>query len=291
MSSLLTKIPASPPGKTGWPWTEESKPPHNGKSWPKISIVTPSYNQGEFLEETIRSVLLQNYPNLEYIIMDGGSTDNSVEIIKKYEPWLKYWVSKKDGGQSGAINDGFALADGTILGWLNSDDVYYPGTLQKVASMDWKKSDFCYGKGMWISRSGSKIGLYPTLKPNKYAMYHTCTLCQPTVFFNKKAHEDLGQFSNKYYCAFDYEYWIRALFKGKKFKFTPQLLAQSRMYHENKSLSEKDTVLKETNAIIAMYYKGSSLNPVIKRIYEFVINYLSGKRLQALASYLHDEAR
>ena len=99
----------------------------------KITIVTPSYNQGRFLEQTILSVVGQQYPNLEYIIMDGGSTDNSVEIIKKYESHLAHWESEKDSGQAHALNKGFALATGTIFGWLNSDDYYLPGTLSFVA--------------------------------------------------------------------------------------------------------------------------------------------------------------
>src|SRR5688572_24844846 len=136
-SPSLAQMPPPPPEKTGWPWTEESPQlpdtMPNGQPWPKITIVTPSYNQGQFLEETIRSVLLQGYPNLEYIIMDGGSTDGSVDIIRKYEPYIAYWVSTTDRGQSHAINKGFSLATGHLMGWLNSDDVYAPNALMSIA--------------------------------------------------------------------------------------------------------------------------------------------------------------
>jgi glycosyltransferase involved in cell wall biosynthesis len=102
-------------------------------TYPKISIVTPSFNQGRFIEKTILSVIEQDYPNLEYIIIDGGSTDESVEVIKKYDQHLAYWVSEPDRGQSHAINKGFERATGEIFGWLNSDDWYHPGALKAVA--------------------------------------------------------------------------------------------------------------------------------------------------------------
>jgi glycosyltransferase involved in cell wall biosynthesis len=137
IGSKLSRFPLPPPGRSGWPWTEESpllpQATPDGKPWPKISIVTPSFNYGPFLEETIRSVLLQNYPNLEYIIIDGGSTDNSIEIIKKYQPWLAYWVSEGDKGQADAINKGIAHCSGEIFNWINSDDYLAAGALRVVA--------------------------------------------------------------------------------------------------------------------------------------------------------------
>lgn len=127
MPIRLFDLPAPPPGRTGWPWTETA--PATRADWPRVTIVTPSYNQAEFLEETLRSVLLQGYPNLEYIVIDGGSTDGSRAILEKYSPWLDYWVSEPDRGQSDAINKGLARATGEWVNWLNSDDCLLPGAL------------------------------------------------------------------------------------------------------------------------------------------------------------------
>src|SRR5262245_29806610 len=121
----LSDLPSPPPNRQGWPWTQEGAPRLDGtpgECWPRISIVTPSYNQGRFLEETIRSVLLQGYPDLEYIVIDGGSADDSVEIIRKYERWLSFWVSERDRGQVDAINKGLRRCSGVLRNWLNSDD-------------------------------------------------------------------------------------------------------------------------------------------------------------------------
>src|SRR5262245_61472158 len=132
----LSQLPQPSAGQSGWPWTEETPPlpprMSDGREWPKITVVTPNLNYRRFLEETIRSVLLQNYPNLEYIVVDGGSSDGSLEIIRKYEQWLT-WESKPDVGTSSAINKGLRLATGDILTFLNSDDYYQPGTLAQIA--------------------------------------------------------------------------------------------------------------------------------------------------------------
>jgi len=134
----LDVLPTPPSGKTDWPWTGQSEPlpdtTPDGQLWPKISIVTPSYNQGRFIEECIRSVLLQGYPNLEYIIIDGGSTDETIDVIKKYEPWLAYWESEPDRGQSHAINKGLLKSMGRFFNWHNSDDVLTPNSLATMAS-------------------------------------------------------------------------------------------------------------------------------------------------------------
>jgi glycosyltransferase involved in cell wall biosynthesis len=163
--AIVSELPAVAPDKTGWPWTEESpQSPEtmpDGSPWPRISIVTPSLNQGQFIEETIRSVLLQGYPNLEYLIIDGGSTDGSVEIIKKYAPWLTYWVSEPDRGQSHAINKGWERATGDIFAWINSDDYYASGTFSRIArtlATTGAGPGFVHGKSIVINSMGLRVG-------------------------------------------------------------------------------------------------------------------------------------
>jgi len=131
----LADLPAPPPDRTGWPWTEESpeSPPAlpDGRPWPLVSVTTPSFNQDQYLEECIRSVLLQGYPNLEYIVIDGGSKDGSVDIIRKYDRWITSWVSEPDQGHSHGMNKGLMKSTGDHLAWINSDDYLYPGFLTR----------------------------------------------------------------------------------------------------------------------------------------------------------------
>ncbi len=254
-----------------------------------ISIVTPSFNQAEFLGDTIKSVLSQEGDfYLDYIINDGGSSDNSVQVIKKYESLLQEncdvleleglkfyvlrnkdfqwnaclgisfrWSSEKDKGQPDAINKGFQSAKGDIAAFINSDDLYYPQTLKTISELNWRNFDLLYGKGMWVSKKGEDMLYFPTFKPTKYSLFYQCTICQPTVFFKRQTLNKLGAFSLKYYCVFDYEYWMRAISKNCKFKFVNKPLACSRMYGDNKSLSSQKLVADEVVELKNKYYSDS----------------------------------
>lgn len=232
-----------------------------------LSIVTPSLNQGKFIEQTITSVLSQegNF-FIDYIIIDACSSDETIEIIKKYAYLLEsgkwevkclgikfQWISEPDKGQADGINKGFRMARGDIFCWLNSDDLYSNDILNIVTKVNWSTTDFIYGKGLWISNSGDELGIYPTFPPNKYTLSFTCTICQPTVFFTKQVFESLGDLSTDYELVFDYEYWLRAVHSGKKFRFHPQVSARSRMYPENKSCSLIVTGDKERVKLLHQY--------------------------------------
>jgi glycosyltransferase involved in cell wall biosynthesis len=218
----LSELPPPPPGKTGFPWTEESQQLSghlpDGSEYPRISIVTPNYNYGRFIEETIRSVLLQGYPNLEYIIMDGGSTDDSVEIIKKYEPWLVYWVSEKDGGQTSAINKGLKLCKGTIFNWINSDDQLTSESLAKVASL-WivQKPDLVIGAAVAIDETSRQItqywqphkpqGVPDWIQKGQFGL----RISQPSTFLGMHLFERVGVLREDLHYAFDWSLYLKIL--------------------------------------------------------------------------------
>ena len=186
--------------------------------YPKISIVTPSFNQGDFLEDTIKSVLDQNYPNLEYIVIDGGSTDKSVSIIKKYSSKLKYWVSEKDNGQADAINKGFKQASGEIMAWINSDDILFPGSLNLVANIFQQAQDIDWLSAIptTITREGflAHRGLKPAYFKAliKRGFYHGAGLgfiMQESTFWRSSLWEKAGSKVDDLYYGLDYTLWRR----------------------------------------------------------------------------------
>jgi glycosyltransferase involved in cell wall biosynthesis len=240
----LNELPPPPVGKSGWPWTgamvqlTETMP--CGYQWPRISIVTPSYNQGQFLEETIRSVLLQGYPNLEYIIIDGGSTDNSVEIIRKYQPWLTHWVSEKDRGQSHAINKGFACATGEILAWLNSDDVYEPGAFARSASILRQYSDlgFIYSDCIFVDAIGKPLLFAAAHQTDLQEMLLGNVISQPTVFYGASILASVGYLRDDLRYIMDYELWLRLMGRYSVL-YVPGVSARFRMYQTTKTFAQE----------------------------------------------------
>jgi glycosyltransferase involved in cell wall biosynthesis len=212
------KFPLPPPGKTGWPWTEETKPlpplMPNGKPWPRISIVTTSYNRRQYLEQTIRSVLLQNYPNLEYLIIDGGSSDGSADVIKHYSTNDKRirWVSEKDNGISDAMNKGISMATGEIVAHLHSDDYYADSNILSTVSSAFARNDSSYwltGGIYIVDNNGKRL---TTIKVRNYAynnLVEANTILHPSTFIIRKAFTLVGMFDLSLSYAMDYDLWLR----------------------------------------------------------------------------------
>lgn len=233
----------------------------DGSPWLKVSIVTPSYKQAQYLEETIRSVLLQGYPNLEYIIMDGGSTDGSVDIIKKYAPWLAYWVSERDRGHANALNKAWSKMTGDIWAWLNSDDVYYPGTLAKVIPIFRQVPDaaLVYGSAMFTNKDSAPVNLYPAkpLPPGleRLKLWKGWALPQPSAFFDSHLVAKYGPLDETLYYSFDAEWFLRVSFH-EKFVCIPDTLATYRWHTASKTgvqYSNKNEFEVDNRRILARY--------------------------------------
>ena len=261
--TTLKNLPTPPLDKKGWPWTEASQPlpatMPNGESWPKISIVTPSYNQGEFVEETIRSVLLQGYPNLEYIVIDGGSTDRTKEILERYAPWLSYVVSEPDEGQSDAINKGFARASGFVRGYLNSDDLFLPDALRHVASV---AADYL---GQSIIIAGDSLmgnaclsDVYATCRSTLPENFATALEAdgyfpQPSTFWTQPTTEVQHIFNSSLVFCMDREFWIKLFNSGYKAVKLERSLAFYRHHDDAKGTLLTDFFWSEKAGIAISY--------------------------------------
>ena len=248
-------LPAPPPGKSGFPWTLGSAPPANPDRLPSISVVTPSYNQGDFLEEAIRSVLLQGYPRLEYILMDGGSSDDSRAIIHKYADFLAYWVSEPDEGQADAINKGFARGSGAVMGWLNSDDILQPGALQTIgaAFSDNPKINVVTGFRQLIDRDSRPIVNWTRGIPSAYQLRHRNIIAQETTYWRREVWERLGPLDGSYNFALDYEYWQRMLASGHRFRLLPAFLGGFRQHEASKTSTLRQTYAEDLSRVYQQY--------------------------------------
>lgn len=224
---------------------------------PRLTIVTPSYNQAAYLEQTIDSVLSQNYPNLEYMILDGGSTDGSVDVIKKYSRFLKYWRSCRDSGQSAAIDEGFQQAAGDILAWINSDDYYEPDTFASIADVFMSRPDtvLVYGDYNVLYPSGKKI-----LKPKvscdfKIMAYAYLMIPQPAAFWTRDAYVQSGGLDSSLKYVMDLDFFLRMslLFPASRICHIPRPLATFRVHPVSKSVACKQAFSKETAQILPRY--------------------------------------
>lgn len=214
-----------------------------------IAIITPSYNQGEFIEATINSVLTQNIENLDYLVVDGASTDSTVAILNQYRDKLRF-ISEPDHGQTDAVNKGIKMTHSDIIGWLNSDDIYYPQALQKVIDFFTQNPevDFLYGNGSHIDRTGNFLEPYPNKSWDPQWLHEQCFICQPAVFFRRSVIDRCGLLNEDLHYCMDYEYWLRiAQRKDIKVAYLPEVLAGSRLYPETKTMGSRFQVAKEIN--------------------------------------------
>ena len=222
----------------------------------KISVVTPNFNGARFLEETICSVLGQDYPNLEYIICDGGSTDESVSIIRRYADRLAYWVSEADAGQPSAINKGLRMSTGDIVAFLNSDDLYRPGALKSVADAFQHDGTISWlaGRCDQIGENGNLISVVApqdTDSVSDWLIFNRTP--QPSTFLRRAVIEQAGLFREDLQYSFDKEYWIRLVSLGYKLTIHPHALAAFRLHPESKTCAEPVRMLDEDVRIFNEY--------------------------------------
>jgi glycosyltransferase involved in cell wall biosynthesis len=226
----------------------------------QISIVTPSYGQGGFIGRTIDSVLHQNSCNAEYRVVDGGSVDGTVEILRSFGSRL-VWTSEADSGQAEAINKGFNVCKGEILGWLNADDVYLPGALTRVREEFQADPDLMllYGDAAHVDFEGSLISAYPSAEFRLERLAYHCFICQPACFFRRQLWECAGGLNTKLQYALDLDLWIRfGLLQREhphwKFKYVRQVIAHSRMHRDNKTISKRRECYQEIIEVIHTHF-------------------------------------
>ncbi len=274
LSASFIDLPRPTPDRVHWPWVapcvlgDAATSAQNNGGLPTITVVTPSFNQGRFLEETIRSVLLQGYPNLDYVVIDGGSTDTSIDIIRRYEPWLSYWVSENDRGQCHAINKGFQRATGEIFCWLNSDDTFEPGALHAIAAHfilhpDWQVlTGSCY----FIGADGGYLDArtrepLPGLRPpqsicrtpradgcDTFTHWFRDWFPQSSTFWRRELWTQAGPLDESLHFSMDYELW-RRMGAHAQIHVVPDVLSNYRFQDDAKCMLNQWAPSREVLAV------------------------------------------
>ena len=245
--------------------------------YPKITVVTPSFNQGDFLEETICSVLEQEYKNLEYIIIDGGSTDRSLDVIRQHEKDIDFWISEPDNGQSHAINKGFGRSTGDILAWLNSDDIYMPGCLKEVANyfMQHPDSEVAVGGCCLfeatrnLKRGGDNIR-FPSEADPRLLVWPRDYFCQQSTFWRRALWDDVGALREDLHYAMDYDLWCR-MARVSQFGIIDQVLAAYRFHDSAKCVAHTEETFREL-LLVAANYASSDL---VAQIASYMLDHYS----------------
>lgn len=219
---------------------------------PLVSIVTPSYNQSEYIEDTIQSVANQRYPAIEHVVVDGKSDDGTVEILQQYEDQIR-WVSEPDEGQADAINKGFDMANGDIVGWLNSDDVFFVTSVinRVVEYFDTLKTDVIYGDMALLNADSEVLKLQVTPRFDYEKLLLGCFIEQPSLFFDRAVLED-ERLDTDLQVAIDYEFWLR-LARENEFRHVPDVLAGDRNHEQRKILAQRDALVKESERVRSKY--------------------------------------
>jgi glycosyltransferase involved in cell wall biosynthesis len=263
MSVKFDDLPKPQSNIEHWTWREETSIttyPFNKNECPKVSIVTPSFNQSEFIEQTIRSVLLQNYPNLQYIVIDGGSTDNTVQVLEKYSTWIDYWVSEPDSGQSHAINKGLEICDGEWFNWINSDDYLMPGAITKMitqTNLNDKSLSIIAGSTENI-QDDTSLGSYSvTLRADLDFPFFSLGINQPGSLLRLIDVRECNGVREDLELCMDLDLWLRILLKNdrKCLKVIPDVLAAYRYHDKSKTCSAQDVFALEEFTIITDVYK------------------------------------
>jgi glycosyltransferase involved in cell wall biosynthesis len=286
----LTDLPPPPPGRTGWPWTEESPRPERAPArWPRVSIVTPSFNQSRFIEETLRSVLLQGYDDLEHIVVDGGSTDATLDVVRRYAPFLASWTSERDDGQADAINRGWRRSTGELLGWLNSDDVLQPGALHGVALtlVEHPEADLVYGDDVFMDAASNHSTPLPGEPITADEMVRTLRtpVPQPGFLMRRSVLERAGYLNPRWRVVLDRDFFVRVACVCR-LHYRPGLVAAFRAHATSKSVSERRHWVTELPAMYRELFAWPDLPPGLRR---FRRETMSRAHLEAAWCALHSD--